>query len=296
MSAGGLLGAALLGGIQGGAQTAVKVGEQRRERAWEQDMADLKNKQALAMEQMRFDNNMAVSKYEQGARAKESALDRASNERIAGMRAKNSGKAYLDPMVKARLDTINSEIEAIYGREMIDETDRKRLAGLVKVRDQMLGLSGNAGGTDGGNPPLSETLGTKVGEDAQSKILPSQKPPNESNQGLLGSFFQGAIERSRNDPITQRNMRGGENINLNSYTPGLLNPDAARTEAAENWESTPREEKLEMAKGDVAILLRQARRSDGSLNQRQLEAGAAQIAEDLGLSLGEIEQLLHLPR
>jgi hypothetical protein len=168
MSAAGLLGRALLGGVQGAAATAYEVGKEKRKKESELELIDLKDQKARALEQMRLDNNMKVSEFEATQRAEQARLDRQSRERIAGMQ-KSSGKPYLDPLVEARLNAVNSEIEAINGREMLEPADRTRLAQLTQMRDQMLGFAMAAPGAAGGEakPSLADILGEGQGEATQ---------------------------------------------------------------------------------------------------------------------------------
>lgn len=166
MSAAGLLGRALLGGVQGAATTAQDVGKQRRAAEREQEVFDVRSAQARAMEKMRAESGMKQAEYEAGQRSEQARLDRESRERIAAMPSK-SGKPYLDPMMKARLDSIGSEIDAIYKKEVPEEADRARLTQLIQTRDQMLGMSSPEAPVSAGKPPLADILGADQGEATQ---------------------------------------------------------------------------------------------------------------------------------
>jgi hypothetical protein len=120
MSAAGLLGRALLGGVQGAAATAYEVGKEKRKKESELELIDLKDQKARALEQMRLDNNMKVSEFEATQRAEQARLDRASAERIESMRAASGSQIgrvrtskYTDPNTgqefERRYDSVTGE-------------------------------------------------------------------------------------------------------------------------------------------------------------------------------------------
>ncbi len=85
---------------------------------------------------------------------------------------------------------------------------------------------------------------------------------------------------------------GDDVLRVNPSIPGLLNPEKARQQAEQKWDATPKRVKLDMAKGDVEILIRRAQRKDGSINQAQIMDGIQRIAADLGLQPEEVMGLL----
>jgi len=140
MSIGGLLGQALLGGAASAADGITKRQSEQRTIDARKEESDIAYKRNLATEAIR--NNYAVQRQEseQAFRKSEGEADRKNRMSAALLSAKNATPK-MDPMLKARIDSLNSDISAALKSDMPDTAMIKEM---TKRRDQLLGMgSGN---------------------------------------------------------------------------------------------------------------------------------------------------------
>jgi len=82
----------------------------------------------------------------------------------------SQSRPYLDPVVESRIDTLNSEISALAGKDFLEPEDRETLKTLREERDRIQGVNRGGGsepsGTTGGAP-------TTPGRPPMESILPS---------------------------------------------------------------------------------------------------------------------------
>lgn len=174
MSLGGLLVNVAGGAAVGAAEGAVEQYERNEEKA----AVDLKFQRQQTLEALRAKNNRENDQMQIDARAEENKLNRASNEKIAGMRQTAPKREYLNPAVTAKVDVLKSELSSILKGEMQTPETQERANQIRTEIDTLLGFK--AGDLpEAGPQPISPQMMQQAEAYANDKV--------DRKAGLLSS-------------------------------------------------------------------------------------------------------------